>query len=428
MNALEVITVYGLLGAIALLLALPFVARRVGGEVLTPRFWFAAVAVPAMLLRPWYLLHHPEAAHRYLVSYGGVADLMVPGLLCIVVGLIALNVGYLSPAGVAMAQRLPSFNVSLCRRRWQLAILVSAVLGLSAYLFMLHRVGGLGLLLANLAGRQAFYQEAGVNLIRLGLHFNDLAVLLAAWYYLKVRRTKWFWAYMVLLTLLNLTTGSRTAVLTPWLFLYLLVAIDNARWRSWKVLVAVGLVFVVFATAYLAFRRSTRSGVGAELAAVTAETEALNPLELFADFDHLLAIIHLTPRYFAYQEGVTYLHVFALLLPQSVFSWQPRTVGGMLREAIEPLGQGGRPAGAIGEGYLNFGYVGVFGAMLVLGLSLRTLHSYGTYVAILESIFGFTHGIFSLNLRDLLIILALVALFVVFAGVRKRPEDRHSEG
>ncbi len=443
MQHVQTATTYELISLVGLLLALPFIGRRVKAEVLAPRLWFAAVAVPSLLLRPLYLALCPRQAHAYLVQYGLVGELMVPALVCVVVGLVGFNAGYLSEAGEWLGARLPALNMSLSTSRWKGAIAACVATGGGAYLLLVGKVGGVGNLVANLAVRSEFYAEAGVGLIRLALSFNNVGILLASWYYLKVRRSKWFWIYMVAVTGMNITCGSRAGVLIPWLMFYLLAAIDNVRWRNWKVAAAVGLGVVMFFTSYLAFRRSAgllqeREGI---VATVMKQSEALNPIESFRTFDHLMAAIHLVPGHFAYQEGTTYVHFVALLVPRSVLGWHPRTTGRMLREAIEPLGRGGRPLGAIGEGYLNFGHVGAFAAMLALGLWLRVVHSYGVrhlesgsvvaplfYVPVVASIPGFVGGVFSLNFRDLLITLTLLTVAVCFASTpRKRKEGHHND-
>lgn len=86
-------------------------------------------------------------------------------------------------------------------------------------------------------------------------------------------------------------------------------------------------------------------------------------------------IIDLTPSVVPYQYGATYSYMFVAFIPRFIWPDKPsaneanrfyQVAYGVTAE--EDLDMGSFASGTLAEGYINFGWMGVFGVMLLLGI------------------------------------------------------------
>jgi oligosaccharide repeat unit polymerase len=90
-------------------------------------------------------------------------------------------------------------------------------------------------------------------------------------------------------------------------------------------------------------------------------------------------IMELVPENAPYQYGKSYLGIFSLAIPRSVWPTKPNTaVGPWVKEevfGISNVRNNGWPPGIIAEGYINFGYVGVLVMPFFYGAFLRIFYN-----------------------------------------------------
>ncbi len=371
---------YILAAAMILVAAAPFVLRTRPHEHLTPRAWIAVVYVVVFVFRPLYILHRPEEAHPYIAWEPDFPQIVVTGMAVALAGLLAFWVGYSTRLGRALGSLMPVFRRELSSRRWLEATLGSWVISVAAYALLLRQMGGLGRLLSILYARVAFYEaDEMAGPAHSVAQFAGVAASLGLYYHIVKRRTWWAWPLLIVASVLVGTMGGRGAVLIQiWLLAYVLYAFCKPKYRSWKWLASMAAIVAVVATGAVMVRRATKSG--SEAVVETLRTlhvefagELLNEAR---GFDYLASAIHATGRDMPRLDGYSYIQVFPIMVPRFVWPFPTETAGVTLRAAIEPGGLGGRPPGAMGEGYMNFGPLGAIVAMFVLGIYGRAVHIY----------------------------------------------------
>ncbi|MDL5363428.1 hypothetical protein [Halalkalicoccus sp. NIPERK01] len=77
-------------------------------------------------------------------------------------------------------------------------------------------------------------------------------------------------------------------------------------------------------------------------------------------YDNFLGLVEIVPEQVGYFYGLFYARVPLNFVPRSIWPEKPvSTSGGLFRRIALPDASGGRPPGAMGEYYLNFGYPGI---------------------------------------------------------------------
>ncbi len=371
---------YILAAAMSLAAVAPFVLRTRPNEHLTPRAWVAVVYMVVFVFRPLYILHRPEEAHPYIGSEPDFPQIVITGMSVALVGLLAFWVGYSTRLGRALGQVAPIFRRELSPPRWLEATFALWVISIVAYVVLLRQMGGLPNLLAILYARAAFYEaDEMAGPAHSVAQFAGIAASLGLFYHLTMRRAWWAWLSLLVASVLVGTMGGRGAVLIQiWLLAYVVYALCKPRYRSWKWLAGIAVVVAVVATGAVMVRRSTK--LGGEAVVETLRTipsefaeELLNEAR---GFDYMASAMHATGADIPRLEGYSYIQVLPIMVPRFLWPFPTETAGVTLRAAIEPQGIGGRPPGAMGEGYMNFGPLGAVVAMFMLGILVRAVHIY----------------------------------------------------
>ncbi len=437
---------YILAVAMFLAAALPFVLRIYPNEHLTPRAWIAVVYVIVYIFRPLYILHHPELAHPYIGSEAEFPRIVVTGMTVALAGILAFWVGHATRLGKALGNVVPVFRRELSPSRWLQATLGLLVISVLAYALLLRQMGGLPNLLAVLYARAAFYEaDEMAGPAHSIAQFAGIAASLGLYYHIVMRRTWWAWPLLVFASLLVGTMGGRGAVLIQiWLLAYVLYAFCKPKYRSWKWLAGIAVVVAVVATGAVMVRRATKQGTEA-----IAQTLRVLPREFAEEllneargFDYTASAIWATDRDIRRLEGYSYIQTIPIMVPRAVWPFPTETAGVTLRSAIEPFGIGGRPPGAIGEGYMNFGAVGSVIAMFLLGIWCRAVQIYMTrslgrsplapllcaYALILMPKFLVGVGPFAVRTLVLRAVPVLIAYFWAARMVTAQSEANSAEG
>ena len=77
-------------------------------------------------------------------------------------------------------------------------------------------------------------------------------------------------------------------------------------------------------------------------------------------YDNFLGLVEIVPDQIGYFYGLFYARVPLNFVPRAIWPNKPvSTSGGLFRRIALPDASGGRPPGAMGEYYLNFGYPGI---------------------------------------------------------------------
>ena len=144
-----------------------------------------------------------------------------------------------------------------------------------------------------------------------------------------------------------------------------------------------------------------------------------------------LAMIVSDPPALPRQLGKTYLAGATISLPRALFPWKLPGAGQVATEALLPrvwkYGGTGIQISAVGEGYLNLGWLGVVIAAIAYGIGLRHLRNIGerrdlfgvvVYAVCLPRVALFLRGEFANVLAFMMMELAIV--FVCFLALRNR--------
>lgn len=153
--------------------------------------------------------------------------------------------------------------------------------------------------------------------------------------------------------------------------------------------------------------------------------------------DNFLLLMDVVPQELGYYYGSFYLRVFTFFIPRSVWEGKPVSYnGGLIRRIASPDRAGGRPAGEIGEYYLNFGLPGIPLIAFIYGMLMRI--TYATlqgnrmspiavliYALVITSIgnTGLQNLVLTTLVRDLIILSPALLIHTVVAH---RSEQYHS--
>lgn len=380
-----------------LLLLVPFLLRRLAGM---PTGWLhplvfptlmiwaiGLVRMPQALLYPllvWFEPVHQELGHPLLMGWSdqqiSLAHLKVEALT--VLSLLSLYAGFLlfNP---------PVPRVRLFPPRY-MALKVCVVLGVLALLFvwLIQSSGGLAAHIASFGlGRQHALEGEG-HIAGL-IHFAPIVLVL--WYAFDRRllRRPWFLALLLaVLAVQFMTSGSRSATLTP-LILLLIVWIFHYRKIPATRVVMLGLVGLIAIGVLGQIRTSTFGG------AEQADFSALTNFNPIASLEAAREEIATRSRSSAELPtvafvgdrvpllcGRTYVAALAFFVPSAIWEGKPRGAGAYvgamvfgnqtLKEAKDYKGAA-IPPGSVAEAYWNFHIPGVIFIYMLFGAFKRWL-------------------------------------------------------
>ncbi|MBZ0270018.1 oligosaccharide repeat unit polymerase, partial [bacterium] len=378
-----------LLMILGILLALPHVVRATQKrwEAFDPLVAFTAICTFGYFFRSMHLLWHEHGDLYHIpVDPLEAIDLLGVGVTLVIVGVLSFYAGYGGRLAPAIAARLPLISNAWTAKRLRFVWITFTIIGLSAYTIFVLRAGGILHIITNMEMRSE--ASAGAHLYYVFIRFMPMALLFRQVLLMRGQASRWMWftfglqvfAVIVLLGML----GSRS-----WAFevLFLVLVVRHYLYRPVRartLVITVASALIIFAV-YHQYRNLTHDGVEAgelaELDLKSVDTFYTGILggRNFDMMDNLLSLVYFTGDRFDYLEGSSYLHFFVNMVPRALWPGKPEGVGTLLVKNVYGWGFGGAPPGAIGEAYVNYSWLGIIPALLLLGFFGRLVRDYVYY-------------------------------------------------
>ncbi len=286
----------------------------------------------------------------------------------------AVLAGYGLPGGRRLASSWGRLGARARRLdvRWVIAAWLA--IGLAGQALVLGRIGGIGGALGEFS-TQANLSFGFVLLVVLNFYTAGL-VLWICWHPPGGTRA-WIalGAAVGELAVFTMLLGSRTLVIVPLLVVAIGLNELRAPWRPRTLLLAMAGA-ILFSSAYLSLREISRERpVGEALADVPAQAvKARALLGTSPVFDQLLIATNRIPAAWPYRHGGELGQALASQVPRALHAGRPESNDTSFRKLV--WGErflAGRPIGAPGGFYRDFGFAGVVAGGLLLGLLARAL-------------------------------------------------------
>ena len=312
---------------------------------------------------------------QYLL--GNSVEYLLDAAFLVLFGISMLVVGYQSPIGKSIGQQIPPYSSSWkSHRAWHIVVIFSVV-GLCSYFLFFWTTsfpttfdslsqkrspptnylnwGVQFLVFATIVGFADILQRDKPGLLRVPVCI--LAILSASFYFFISQRTNFVFVFISLLALyhyIEYRISLRWAITISGILLPMLGLMSGLRKVSWQGLESVSIYNYIL------------------------PTRILNPVfgPSYSGLPIVAHIIHMAPDEINYQFGITFIQWVVFPIPRSFWPEKPVSVGSWLSTEIYGFSSTATPATAVGELYLNFGILGVFAGMAILGIIFRTIYQY----------------------------------------------------
>ncbi len=285
-----------------------------------PYLFLAAFNTLVYVVRPLQLILEGSYSTQFLSGREQVLPLLLQCLAIACVGMLTTVIGYFTSSTKGFLNVIPHLTQwDISRKRMKCLVLTVSILSIAGYALLALSWGGPFGLLANVASRREFTQGKGA--LMLIIRALPIAVLVYSAYVMKLRRRWKVPALLLLLaTVIIATLGSRSAVIFPWIAFVILYHHFIRRVKFQK-LVFFCLIILVFATLYVGFRRSTRTGKEMSLYDIPfGITEVINN---FRGIDRMLIVVPAVPDKVRLQFFKPYLRLVTWLVPRALWPGKP---------------------------------------------------------------------------------------------------------
>lgn len=423
--------------ALIILLSLPTFIQWVSGKpfdlFMPPVFFSVVIFLGYILPIPSFLAGEDPFSIIWGYPFRSLHNALLRALLLAILGVLGFYFGYgvLALRPVKPRPLIAVWNT----HRLGLVGVGYTLIGLGLFVIGVVLVGGPSALMIGLSDRTRAF--AG-----LGYFFNAILLLLSFtllwWIHLikKQRLTDWrFWIYAIFSLFLSGFTGNRA---NTFIIILAGIVLYNILYKSisFTMLLFLGGVGAVILVAYALFFRDFL--VSGQLMVLQSYSDSSNPLwSLFAkmlsgDFVQiqvLSTIVEAVPDEISFQNGTTYLFLFAGPIPSSLWPEKPLPAAGIFTLALWPerwlLGGTTIPPTLMGEMYMNFGTLGVFTGMILFGALYHFIYArsvattYATmptilYALMLAGIIHYVRGAFPEVTVTLLIFILPTLLALLF--------------
>lgn len=336
-----------------------------------------------------------QVLYEVLVSHANSVDVSSDHwarLLLIALGLSALGmlsfVASYSLAGSRVSAALVRAPKLVPSRDWtrsrvHTVVVVFSLLGLMCYWKFMSDAGGLAYVLRNLQARISL--SAGRHDLLAGVQLLPLASII--WQAFLARsnhvqgRARLVWRlHAVLSSAVLLSLGGRSALVSYWVALIVVRHYGTRKFGS-RFVMAFALVAVVFIAMAGWYRASTADSATAPkftpsrvFSPRAIANEVLNydisPLDVF------ILEIEKIPSQVSYRYGGSLLETVYQPIPRSFMHHKPAVLTAWYKsELLNRTDGGGIRSSALGEGYVNFGVVGVVLLMALYGVMGKAFYS-----------------------------------------------------
>lgn len=307
--------------------------------------------------------------------------------ICII-GLIGLLIGYYIPFGERLARRMPVWTISW--REVKIAAILLMLYGLVSFATNVAAYGGLGNYISVGYGPQRYVIQREAVAFGQGLELIGIASVILMFALLKEGRNRWFIITLSFILVgyitISLLIGQRRYIIYVFLMSFILI---NYGIKPLKVGWTVLTVLVVYAFFFIyAYSRGMWAQFGLIQGIVeTYNIAARNPMMIlpFAGGEFVppaKAILEiLSDHAFQFKYGASYIVGLIRILPRVGKIW-PESLRTLAEWRLATYYPGFYERGVsfnfltVGEGYANFGYVGVFLHMAFYGFIAKFAYSY----------------------------------------------------
>jgi len=372
----------------ALLLSVsPLVFRKQNTPLISVRTGANLMFALTFGIWPLAYMVTPEVSGGYIsVWVGDPEDYFIETLWYALLGILCFQVGYILPIGQHIARKIKPPRTSWSRNKIVILSVLATIASLISAIAVWVTIGG-GAYAGFLFGKAKLALD-GYHYLSLGFSLLRISILVG-WAYSLIRKfPRWIiFAQVVLYTVIIIFMGGRSQVIGLWIMLllmYLLLShnsislrrISNLRIISTGTLVIVASVILLivvrgFRTSYDA----SDTGLGLTIFQNVVDALAVLTTSILKEFDQLevfATIVAITPEKLPFWYGQSYLDIFSLPIPRSLWADKPvpaRLILGQLMRGIDV----GIPPTVIGEFYFNFGIFGIIFGMCLFGIFCKSI-------------------------------------------------------
>lgn len=284
--------------------------------------------------------------------------------------------GYVLPVSRRLAQGAARIGSDMTRNidvRW--VVVVWLGLGLLGQAVIFVKIGGVGTATTQL-GTQGNLTAVDFTLLILLNFYAAGLVLWICWHPPQGRGGKLVLGFALLeFSTFYMLLGSRTLVIIPVLLTVLAWSETVRPWRI-RTLAVAAVIGLLFASAYLTLREDTRNRPFSE-AIRDVPANAVNARTILNSspvFDQLFMATNFIPESAGYRYGGELSQAVRGNLPGLLYEGKPESTDVTFRKLI--WGErflAGRPTGAPGEFYRDFGFAGIIVGSLLFGIFARGL-------------------------------------------------------
>lgn len=356
----------------------------------------------------------------------------LPGSIWVVVSLALVGAGYAGCKRRMPVERYFPRGNNLSEKGMQIGMLIGLMLAMMATVSFIHSTGGLAAVgkkraLEVASGGETVMVAAGYTRMFASLSGTIMLVLLS--YYLqRYRRIPMLIRFELLILFmatasLPFISSGRGEVLS---LLIAIVMIYAGHRKIPGSTLAIYAAVVLIGFSAMSGLRSVQQGGG--------DQSFVNPLTAAAESGNgysVVALAHITmgvPERMEYQLGSTLITWLTAPIPRSIWPGKPETsLGKRVKEEIlqQATLKTGRPPGFVGEGYINFGWIGIITFAFALGYMLRlTANTFLPVMAtspfIPVTFFAVTNNISSMsnaNLSQAIVRLAIDLMLIIISYI-----------
>lgn len=294
---------------------------------------------------------------------------------------VAFLIGYLLPLAVKRSPEAGGMGASTWTGgRVGVVVCVLTAIGLLSYLRFMQDVGGVSFFVHNLQARVVLAQGrhdllAGVAMIPLA-SVIWLAHLATRGERPPGRAIRWFVVHVALTSLVLFSLGGRSNLVEYWVTLVVVFHYGVRRLG-----IQFAAVFLAAAVVFLAVAGWYRASTAASSTApVFSPGQVLSPHAVANEFfnydisplDVYVLALEKVPREIPYRMGRSVIDTVYQPIPRSVLPSKPPVLTAWYKlRLLDRTDPGGIRASALGEGYVNFGFVGVAVMLMAYGALAR---------------------------------------------------------
>lgn len=305
---------------------------------------------------------------------GTFDDAMTRSMLALTLFFAMVLVGYRLPLSHRLAESWSRLGSGMRGLDVRWMIIVWLGIGACGEFLVLSQIGGPAGAVGRLATQGNFSGDF-ISLVILNFYTAGL-ILWICWHPPTSRGGKLLLVGAVMeLAVFYSLLGSRTLVLVP-ILLVVLAWHERVRPYRLRSVAIVGFSAILFSSAYLTLRQDTGTRPISE-AIVDVPRNAVDARAVLGAspvFDQVFAEVNLVPRATDYRYGGEFAQGLLGQVPSVIYPGKPEANDLTFRKLVwGERFQAGRPVGAAGEFYRDFGFPGVLLGSLLFGIIARGL-------------------------------------------------------